>query len=356
MFNVDLPISAMNCFGNNKLGCPIFITEKPVKLDVLSNLLTNPQPMANTFLTKIVHVIVMLENPALFVPEFFDKIKNLLYSKSLMSISIVNSNSQYEDLVQDIVNTWPRLNYKSVIIARSIKEAIENDEVKYEMVFFVKSSAQLDDPEVLEDLVNQDLDVVAPMLITNRRNDLVFKPVFWDSGWNETGSEYQAFHDVAARSYFAKDSLAMFSRIKSIKNFRIGEEPLEKDMSQQRFRTSNHDSADKILDEIIGDQKKCCLWRIREFRHCVLVKKEVLDKIGMEDFIEEEISDSMIANGFSIHLLNSESYGQIVSLDSIADQGLKLHPELKGIFENLDLWMKRCFKILCTLTHSIFLS
>ena len=74
---------------------------------------------------------------------------------------------------QDLIQSEAETAYHSVSIVKSINEALrlrqeDNRKGKGDntFTFFIRSTAQLEDPDVLRDLVAQKEDIVAPLLET----------------------------------------------------------------------------------------------------------------------------------------------------------------------------------------------
>ena len=59
----------------------------------------------------------------------------------------------------------------------------------------------------------------------------------------------------------------------------------------------------------------------------------------MLTFQDSAFSSAMLRRGYALHLLNDDTYGQIVNMQNLPAGAA--HPELERIFENFDLWERR---------------
>ena len=65
-----------------------------------------------------------------------------------------------------------------------------------DLILFVNSSAIVEEPgSMLSDLMEQTVDIVAPLLRTNGDNDLWHQNFHYDQGWNRSGSTITPFHE-----------------------------------------------------------------------------------------------------------------------------------------------------------------
>ena len=174
---------------------PIFVfdnSSSPDSLETLSNILMKPSRAKNYHEVDQypgVHLVVIIETPALFLEEFFQKITELDYPpERLLSLSIVVAQQQ-QKLLHKVVTMMTAIkeDFKSkVSIVETITEALRSsqEDNAESFTFFIRSSAQLEVPSVLKELTAQKEKVLAPLLLTYSESKVwtLIRP--YDLGWD----------------------------------------------------------------------------------------------------------------------------------------------------------------------------
>ena len=127
--------------------------------------------------TPRVLLAVFIEAPTPFMDEFWEKLTGLRYDKSAIDLLVHNSVDHHEKQVQEFVAYWTSENlvdkFNSVQrIAAGVSETDARNQalaacttLKCDYLFVVDSVAHLDNPNTLALLIEQNRDVVAPLLI-----------------------------------------------------------------------------------------------------------------------------------------------------------------------------------------------
>ena len=153
-----------------------------------------------------ISVYLLIHERPLFFEEFVDKFTGQNYPKDKINLLILDPGQKLLNKFKD---------YQSV-------EVLKNLEIKAEsqskFVLFLHSSAILDDPNTMTDLVQQDLPFVAPLLETNFHQPSYKR--FLDLGWNRTSDKiiqfptsYMKEHDndwrIQVNPHLGKNSLLL---------------------------------------------------------------------------------------------------------------------------------------------------
>ncbi len=395
----------------SKIGIPMFIRDlsprngSRTSLEVLSNALSNPRPLpdisdSNVGDKKTIQMLVILDKPAYFVEEFLAKVEALDYSKDLIKVTIVCRNPDLLKLAKTMLDKWSKL-YKKVLLKETIKEALEEaSKEESDYVFFVRSTAHLDHPGVLQDLVKSNVNIVAPLLRTYDTYTFPYRMADYDMGWNRTGTFKDPIHKILLDSQFVEEDVKEnYGRFKQIQNFNIFnwtpifEDRFDKwdsmrltfqkdEQNERKYEveagaedyyqgfydtttTGNPTNARALkmrypllhIEWSIAERRSCCLHRVLDLTDCYLVKKSLLKDFAWNPPSWNDFRPWMEDHWFSrvmqeerhhaLYLLNKELYGQLVNLNPIEllETGvvntLKKHPELVRTMENFDLWMER---------------
>lgn len=376
---------------------PMFIFDNMTNqcLETLSNILTKLVVPAAKKINddppqKAVHIIAILDDPALFVEEFFKKIYSLDYPRKLMSMAIVLRNFEKQDLVSSVQGDFSQ-EYKFVAIVETVSEAI-NLKKDGEFVFFVRSSAQLDEVSVLKDLVDQDQPVLAPLLTTYDENRVWLHVRIFDMGWGRSGTAIESMPE-SAKSLLPVDMDDNTNRLKRIQNVNfypwknpiylnsfqswidrfihtrngpgikmihrvtLKDDPFSHLKDTQNFKENSEGTEEKkekpaalpppiqYIENVIVNRKQCGIFRVLTMRDCYLVKSKILDNLDWPLGLQGQDEDTWFSleirkRGHSLRVLNKELYGQIVNLIDMP-QNFTKYPELKRYFENHDLWQSR---------------
>ena len=204
---------------------PIFVRDYSTggrsPLEVLSNVLTSPRsPLDNAGSKKGVQILVIIDKPALFVEQFFDKIEGLSYPKDLISVVLVCRNPKYSELAKDVQDKWSKM-YKSVTSRDTIKEALEVSDKESEYTFFLRTTAYLDNPDVLNDLIKANVLIAAPLLRTYDTDNMPWRTLAFDMGWNNTGDVIFPLPKVFLDSQMKDDLPTHFPRLNQMQNFNV---------------------------------------------------------------------------------------------------------------------------------------
>ena len=115
---------------------------------------------------------VIIGKKPLFLPEFFEKIYQLDYPKDKLFLYVIVQNITKYHYVKESLRLWKN-EYRSVKFLPSENPAKARQEsihyaknFKVDSIFFISSSAHLENPTVLKDLIQENVPVVAPFLKT----------------------------------------------------------------------------------------------------------------------------------------------------------------------------------------------
>ena len=155
-----------------------------------------------------ISVYLLIHERPLFFEEFVDKLTRQNYPKDKINLLILDPG-------QKLVNKFK--DYQSVEVLKSLEIRAENQS---EFVLFLHSSAILDDPNTITDLIQQDLPFVAPLLETNFHQPSYKR--FLDLGWNRTSDKiiqfptsYMKEHDndwrIQVNAHLGKNSFLIAS-------------------------------------------------------------------------------------------------------------------------------------------------
>jgi procollagen-lysine,2-oxoglutarate 5-dioxygenase len=120
---------------------------------------------------------IFIEEPTPFMDEFFERVVNLEYQKTYIDLVIHNAADYHSKQVAEFVEYWGNENmietYKSIkVIPQDEQEVNARNEAlelcttnKCDFVFVIDSVVHLDNPNTLKLLIEQNREVVAPMMI-----------------------------------------------------------------------------------------------------------------------------------------------------------------------------------------------
>ena len=366
---------------------PIFVfdnSSSPDSLETLSNILMKPtmagakKEIVDSDLPKV-HFIVIIDNPALFLEEFFQKIFGLDYPQELLSMSIVARNEKKKRFISAI-----KEDFKSkVSIVETISEALrcsQEDNNEGSFTFFIRSSAQLEVPSVLKDLITQNEKVLAPLLLTYSDTNVWTLVSPYDFGWASQGTDIQTPMQLIINKHDEDTNINTWKMF-TMHNFNVdprdltlayifgpfGNEYEKEDFAgltileendprkpelQEMLETKRAKMIEKlpisvqIQENIRRSRSTSDLSRVLHVTHCYLVKSEILKDFTFPDNLEEGLEEDIWFSDelrkrlkIPLKVLHDKSYGQIVNTLGV-DKNLE-NPELSRFFENHDLWQQR---------------
>ena len=367
---------------------PIFVfdnSSSPDSLETLSNILMKPSRAKNYHEVDQypgVHLVVIIETPALFLEEFFQKITELDYPpERLLSLSIVVAQQQPK-LLHKVVTMMTAIkeDFKSkVSIVETITEALRSsqEDNAESFTFFIRSSAQLEVPSVLKELTAQKEKVLAPLLLTYSDSKVWTLISPYDLGWQNKGIDVHTPMQVLMTSNL-EDSRANNLKMFTIHNFNVhwtnltlaylfgptgeqyeqgsGVAILEENDPrlpelQAKLEKKRAESIEalpisgQILENIRRSRALRDISRVLHLTDCYLVKSEILkdytfpleDKTVVEDSIW--FSNQLRSKKIPLKVLHRKAYGQVVNTYGL-NEDLE-NPELGRFYENHDLWQQR---------------
>ncbi|XP_055326486.1 procollagen-lysine,2-oxoglutarate 5-dioxygenase-like isoform X2 [Sitodiplosis mosellana] len=241
-----------------------------------------------------VTIAIAIPNATPFLEEFFDSILALDYPKEKLNMFIYNNVQYHDDLVQTFLKTHGdeysstkqiRHNdsYKEVTARNSAVSYAESEGSDY--LFVVDAEAHIDNPSTLIRLIEQNRNVIAPMM--TRHNDST-----WSNFWEalDENSQYAQSHDY----------------MKIVEN------------------------------EIRG------LWNVPFISSCYLIKKAIFPKLIYTDDDRDadvDMSKNLRNQQIFMYVFNEEYYGHLVNNDKF--NPLLTNPEFYMLITNRMDWEKR---------------
>ncbi len=137
-------------------------------------------------------VIGILESAPLFAEEFFQGLFSLNCQSCTIKWAIwLNKRAKMD---QRSLQKWLP-DGLPVQISGNLADILDQHKAM-DLILFVNSSAIVEEPgSMLSDLMEQTVDIVAPLLRTNGDNDLWHQNFHYDQGWNRSGSTITPFHE-----------------------------------------------------------------------------------------------------------------------------------------------------------------
>ncbi|XP_055326484.1 procollagen-lysine,2-oxoglutarate 5-dioxygenase isoform X2 [Sitodiplosis mosellana] len=214
-----------------------------------------------------VTIAVAIPNATPFLEEFFDSILALDYPKEKLNIFIYNNVQYHDELVQTFLETHGATyaGTKQIKHTDSYKEAIaRNLAVNYaerersDYLFVVDAEAHIDNPSTLIRLVEQNRNVIAPVMTRYESS--------WSNFWGS--------------------------------------------LSEKGFYARSHDYMQIVKNEIRG------LWNVPFISSCYLIKKAVFPKITYaDDDVDPDMAmcKNLRAQQIFLYVYNAEYYGHLVN-------------------------------------------
>ncbi len=224
-------INGANEYNNRILivghfGASIIISQNindTSRLDHISNLYANfvqLKPVLQEKSLPIVMLAITVEDKSLFLEEFFEKILALDYPNDKTLVEVIVQDEDKVDFVKDALKSRASEYKSSEVTAekvvykgrRRLMSTFKESEAAF--IFFVSTSAHLEEPAVLSTLVSQDLSFSGPYLKTYEH----FHSVEFncDYGWNTSLDHTSTFHYLATQRLEEWEAAAIKVKLRRI--------------------------------------------------------------------------------------------------------------------------------------------